>query len=403
MRQLLSQYARSLSLCGIVLAALLGVYGFGHQYTFLNTQTDCRALARVIQLALGGHSPYDRALIEGSFESAPFTIDELFYPPSFIPVAAIFVGLGEVPLRMLVGALQVLCFIWIISRATRAVSAQDRGASYAPLLYLCPVAFFALFQTARFGQISCCVCLATLYFWDRWRAGRVGLWGIAALCLASMKPSAVLALFVFLLLEGKVGIVLSVALLHLLSAALASALTSVELSALISGWVDAVAHYRELPQNAVTGSFVYGVSVLVQRMTGFVIMLDFAAIPLAFLVWRARRQLSSHECIALLMVISFTIGSPHAYDFLFLLPALFCVIERGYGVVVYWIVCAMLLIPQRALQVVGVSSFDSILRVLAPLVLLIFLLATRKLVKVAAADIKPLSRGGMEKTNPFGV
>jgi hypothetical protein len=218
-----------------------------------------------------------------------------------------------------------------------------------------------------------------------------------------MKPSAVLALFVFLLLEGKVGIVLSVALLHLLSAALASALTSVELSALISGWVDAVAHYRELPQNAVTGSFVYGVSVLVQRMTGFVITLDFAAIPLAFLVWRARRQLSSHECIALLMVISFTIGSPHAYDFLFLLPALFCVIERGYGVVVYWMVCAMLLIPQRALQVVGVSSFDSILRVLAPLVLLIFLLATRKLVKVAAADIKPLSRGGMEKTNPFGV
>jgi hypothetical protein len=398
MRQLLAQYARPLSFLVLLIVALLGVYGLGHQYEFARTQTDCVALARVVKLALSGHSPYDRALVTSTFGALPFTVDELFYPPSFIPFVAPFVGLGEIPFRIFVVALQVLCFWYVISRSARGVSPQ-----YRSWVYLSPVVFLALFQTARFGQISCFVCAAALYFWDSFKSNRTGVWGCIVLFVASIKPSAVLAILIFLLLEREFLVITSVCVLHAVCTYVASVLTGVDSSLLLSGWLEAVAHYRELPQNSPSGSFVYGASVLLERVSGVTMALDFAAVPLSVLVWRMRRSFSVYECVALLLLISFIVGSPHAYDLLFLVPALFCVLERRRGLCIYSVVSAMLLLPQRVLHLAGVSFFDSALRVLAPLVLLVFLLRSRQLVGVATTDLKSLPRRRVDERDPLGV
>ncbi len=370
---------------GLAVVALLGVFGFGHQYDLSLTQTDCRALLEVVGRAIReDFSPYQRASVESLSAVLRFPVDELFYPPSFIALAAPFTLSGEAFSRVLILVAQVLCFGYVISRSAKEIPARHQA-----WVWLSPVAFLALFQTARFGQLSCFACAAVLCFWDRWRAGRMDLVAALLLFVATVKPSISLALLVFLLLERSFALLFVVALMHVGAGWIASQLSGVALWSLSTEWLSSLASYRELPQNSPTGSFVYGLSTLVHRFTDTQYSFDWLALPLSYAVWRMKNLFTQHECIALLLLISFVVGAPHAYDFLLLLPALWSVCGRAmpagdgdralsWGTGMCILVSVMLLLPQRVLLSAGFTSFDSILRVSAPLVLGIALVAGRR-------------------------
>jgi hypothetical protein len=253
-------------------------------------------------------------------------------------------------------------------------------------VWLSPVVFLALFQTARFGQLSCFVCAAALCFWDRWRAGRVDWVAVALLFLATLKPSISLPIVIFLAFERSFALLVAVALMHVGGTWIASALIGVDAGALLTEWLMSLGRYRELPQNSPSGSFVYGLSTLLYRTTDVQCSLDLLALPLSYIVWRFRASYTANDCIALLLLIAFMVGAPHAYDFLLLLPALWSVcggLENSRAGSLYGIASVMLLLPQRVLESVGFSSFDGILRVCAPIVLGLALIDNKRTMKLS--------------------
>jgi hypothetical protein len=391
------KYLRIVSWSGLAWAALLGIFGLSYQHDLSLTQTDGRALFQVIERAIqNGISPYQRQNVEGLSATMRFAVDELFYPPSFIALAAPFLFLGEDGVRALLLLAQVLCFGFILSRASKHV--PDR---YQAGVWLCPVAFLALFQTARFGQLSCFVCAAVLCFWDRWRAGRADFVAMLLLFLATVKPSISLALVVFLAFERNFKLLFVVGLIHVGATWIASTLTGVDVGTLFTEWLASLGRYRELPQNSPSESFVYGLSTLLYRTTGAQYSLDLLALPLSYVVWRFRASYTANECIALLLLVSFVVGAPHAYDFLLLLPALWSVwsrLEKSQAASVYILVSVMLLLPQRVLGSIGLSSFDSVLRVCAPMVLGLALIGRQYTERSDAEKSVVSERGGTLRT-----
>jgi hypothetical protein len=360
---------RVLSLLALVGAALVGVYGLGHQNNPSLTQIDCRALQRVVEFAVAGHNPYDRAAVDVAFATLPYKVHELFYPPSFIALTAPFVFLGDVALRSIVVCAQVLCFLLLISPVRRLPQLLQ------PLVLLSPVVLLSLYQTARFGQITCIACAAALVLWDRLPRSKSILFDGVLLCIATVKPSSTLAVLVYLLLERRFAILAIAALLHVASTQLAYFLTGIDPLSLMSSWVQTLPRYREFAVNTPEGNVVYGISVLIHRVFGSVVTLELLTLPLTYLVWRMRTMLAPYESIALLLLIAFIVGTPHAYDLFMLVPAMVCILRRPYGVWVYTLVTLMVVVPQRVLEPLVGQALESLPRVLAPVVLFLCVLA----------------------------
>jgi hypothetical protein len=181
-----------------------------------------------------------------------------------------------------------------------------------------------------------------------------------------MKPSITLPVVIFLALDRAVLLLIGAAALHVLLLCSATALTGIDPVSLLKQWLSVLATYRDLPQNDPSGEFVYGLSSLLTRILGKAPSLEVLALPGTYLVWRARSQLSLQQSIALLLVVAFVSGAPHAYDFFMLVPGLLCLLESNRGVLHYLLASAMLLVPQRLVELMGGRSFDSVFRVLAP-------------------------------------
>jgi len=363
--------ARILSLLALVSAALVGVYGLGHQNEPALTQIDCRALQRVVEFAIAGHNPYDRAAVDAAFVAAPYKVHQLFYPPSFIAFTAPFVLLGDVALRTVVIGVQILCFLLLLSPARRLPQLLQ------PLAILSPLVLLSLFQTARFGQITCIVCAAAIILWNRLPRSRGIFLNGVLLCIATVKPSSTLAVLVYLFLERRFAIISVAALLHVAGILAASFLTHIDALTLISSWIRTLPMYRDFAVNTPEGDVVYGISVLIHRVSGSVVTLELLALPLTYLVWRIRVLWAPSECIALLLLIAFMVGTPHAYDFFMLVPAMICILGRSYGVWMYTVVTLMVVVPQRVLEPVIGQAVESLPRVLAPVVLFICMLLQR--------------------------
>jgi hypothetical protein len=370
--RLVSKLVRPVSFILLVAAALLGLYGLGHQNNFLLTQTDCRALQRVVAFALQRHSPYDRALVDQAFIDAPFKVHELFYPPSFIALTAPLTLVGDLGIRVLALVAQLASFWFVLSQARRLPVRMQA------LAFLSPVAFLALFQTVRFGQISCIAAAMAILLWkqlegQRLEGLRTTLFEGVLLFIATVKPSSTVAVLVYLVLERRFSLLAVAGLLHGACTVVAWLLTGIDPISLCAQWLHTIPKYREFAVNSPAESVVYGLSVLVHRLTGAVVSLDILALPLTCLVWRLRDRWTTPDVIALLFLISYMVGTPHAYDFFMLLPALIRTITRSLGVLIYAAVSLMLLVPQRVLQPVFGPEFESVLRVLAPVVLFLFL------------------------------
>lgn len=364
-----SKFVRPISCILLIFAALLGIYGAGHQSDFSLTQTDCRALQRVVAFALTGHSPYNTALVAAAFIDAPFKVYELFYPPSFIALIAPLTFVGDLGIRVVTVIAQVLCFWFVLSQA------RQLDPRLQPFVFLSPVVFLALFQTVRFGQISCIAAAIALLLWQRLQGTKGNALAVVLLFLATLKPSSTVALVVYLMLERRFALLAAAGCVHVVFTMVASLLTGIDPVELCAQWLRAIPKYREFAVNSPAEGVVYGLSVLVHRVTGVVRSLDVLAVPLAYLVWRMRDRFSRSEVAALIFLISYMVGTPHAYDFFMLLPALIAILERPHGVWVHAVVALMLLVPQRVAQPIVGSEFESIPRVLAPVVLFLFMTA----------------------------
>jgi len=366
--------AKKISLCACIMCAALGVFGVGHQNSFTHSQTDIQALRYVGQLARQGVSPYSReAVIEGAHHF-PFVVDEFFYPPSAIPFVVALSFIEPTTVRLALVALQIVSaamfiFLCVTPRQGGATFPGHRVAHV--LLYFSPVLLLALYHMARTGQVSCFVVVASLLFWQRYRANpRIVTWReIALLSVATIKPSIAFTLVIFLVLERRFILLTSVALVHIVSALAASVVTGLSLLSLTSGWREALLRYRFLPQNAPTGSFVYGISSAVSRVWDSAPSLELLAFPITYLLWRQRKVFSDQQLIALLVLVAFILGTPHAYDFFMVVPALLYTLGYPSGLLVYSVVSVLIILPQRIVAQLGVSSFDSSCRVLAPLIL----------------------------------
>jgi hypothetical protein len=358
----------------LLVSAALGVFGIGHQNALHNTQTDIIALRHVGAMASEGVSPYNRVAVVQAASHLPFTVDELFYPPSAIPLLVLLGSLDTTLIRVLAVVVQVLCAVYLVYRYQPNEREQNAPVNVStvarklPLTLFCPVLLLALYQTVRAGQVSCVVVVAALIFWKLYhdRSSATTWFRMLALCVATMKPSITLPVVIFLALDRAFLLLIGAAALHVLLLCSATALTGIDPVSLLKQWLSVLATYRDLPQNDPSGEFVYGLSSLLTRILGKAPSLEVLALPGTYLVWRARSQLSLQQSIALLLVVAFVSGAPHAYDFFMLVPGLLCLLESNRGVLHYLLASAMLLVPQRLVELMGGRSFDSVFRVLAP-------------------------------------
>jgi hypothetical protein len=362
---------RLLPFCALCCCALLGVCGVGHPGALLATQSDAIALQRLGALALDGTSPYSQALVREVTRSSPVPVNELFYPPSFIPALLLLTAADESVWRAVLLIVQIACSAYLLSWAAA------RGASAKLMVGYAPILLYALYQTARFGQITCIILVCALLFWEQYRE-RKNFWRSALLlCGATMKPSVTLALLGYLLCEKRFRLLGCAAGLHLLLVGLVWVTTGHDPLSMFTGWLGALSSYRGYLHNSPAGSFVYGASTALYHLVGVSSALDLLALPVAYLLWRMRGVFSQAETIALLLATAFVFGTPHAYDFYLLVPALVCLVNRTGKVVGCMVLSTLMLTPQRVMIELGFVEFDSVLRVVVPLVICTLLVATR--------------------------
>jgi hypothetical protein len=375
----------------MLLCALLGVYGLGHQNDLLTTQADIVSLHFLASLARVGISPYNGEAVARLSAGLPFPVEELFYPPSFLALLFPLNALDETTLRVFTALAQIACTAWLVFYLARRniPSASERLLTiYNPLLY------YALFQTVRFGQISCVVVALAVVFWHQRTTSKSPWWKALLLCGITMKPSIALGLLCFLMCEGRLGLLVRAGLLHVLCLLTVSLVSGLNPLSLVQEWFAALAAYRDYAVNSPASPYVYGISTGLERMFGISLSLDLLALPAAYLLWRAREAFSQSEILALLLAAAFVFGTPHAYDFYLLAPALLCLVDIPGKRVPAFTFAVLMILPQRVMAELGFVSFDSVLRVVVPMVLSAMLVSTRLFFLERSLD----RRGVLSKT-----
>jgi hypothetical protein len=192
-----------------------------------------------------------------------------------------------------------------------------------------------------------------------------------------MKPSIALGLVCFLVCEGSFGLLVRAGLLHVLLVGVVTILSGLNPLSLAQEWFGALAAYREYAVNSPSSPYVYGISTGLERIFGVSVSLDLLALPAAYLLWRTRELFSQTEIAALLLATAFIFGTPHAYDFYLLAPALVCLVAMPGKRVASFTLAVLLILPQRMMLELGFLSFDSVLRVVVPVVLCAVLVSAR--------------------------
>lgn len=369
--------AYALSPVLITLCALIGVFGYTHHDSLIPTQWDALGLRYIARAFLQGIDPYSQDSMSTLATETWLPVQELFYPPSFMPLLASCALLPETVFRVLIVVLQIVSFVYISQRSCVRTSSAHTRALLAPLL------MFSVYQTARFGQVSCFSVALLLLFWDRYRTGTAPWIQIVLLTLASVKPSVSIAVLVFLIFERRCTLLVGVAAAHLVLTCIAAALTGIEPFSLVRGWLAVLPRYRECLVNIPAGGYIYGLSTLLYQASGVFFSLEWLSLPIVYWIWRTQQRYSRESLIALLLVVSFLVSTPHAYEFCMILPALVCVSRVGDAVGWCWVVTVMSMFPQRLLQTVAPAGFDSTLRALGPLVLCVILSRIRDKAVVA--------------------
>jgi hypothetical protein len=202
-----------------------------------------------------------------------------------------------------------------------------------------------------------------------------------------MKPSIALGLLCFLVLDRNFALLLRAALLHILCIGIASLMSGLNSLSLLSEWLGTLAAYRDYAVNSPAGPFVYGVSTALERISGVELSLDLLVLPATYLVWRSRESFLHIAILALLLAPAFVFGTPHAYDFYLLMPAFLCFANTPARRVASIALMMLLILPQRLMIEVGFVSFDSVLRVVVPVVLCALFVTTRILGRVDRAGV----------------
>lgn len=375
---------KALPLCMMCLCALVGVYGLGHQNDLSSTQADILSLQFLGSLAAHGTSPYSREVVQRLGTALPFPVHELFYPPSFLAFLIPLANLNDGALRLLTALIQIACTVYLalyITRLSDRLVSTLRFALYNPLLY------YALFQTVRFGQLTCVAVVLALLVWNRRSERRNVWWTAALLCGVTMKPSIALGLLCFLLLERNFALLLRAGFLHLACLCAAALMSGLNALSLLQEWLGTLAAYRDYAVNSPTGPFVYGVSTALERISGVSLSLDLVVLPAAYLIWKTREHFSQIEILALLLAAAFIFGTPHAYDFYLLIPAFLCFANTPARRVTSCILMVLMILPQRLMTEAGFVTFDSVLRVVIPLVLYGLFFTTRVLERIDRASV----------------
>jgi hypothetical protein len=384
-------WTKALPLGVMLICALVGVYGLGHQNNLLTTQADIVSLHFLGSLARGGISPYNSETVDRLSAGLPFPVEELFYPPSFLALLLPISVLDETTLRVFTVLAQIACTAWLtfyLARGNTPSASAQLLTIYNPLLY------YALFQTVRFGQISCLVVALAVVFWHQRTTSKSPWWNALLLCGITMKPSIALGLLCFLLCERSFGLLVRAGLLHVLCLLTVSVVSGLNPLALVQEWFAALAAYRDHAVNSPVSPYVYGISTGLERMFGVSVALDLLVVPTAYLLWRVREVFSQSETLALLLAAAFVFGTPHAYDFYLLAPALLCLVDipgkRGAA----FAFAVLMILPQRVMVELGFVGFDSVLRVVVPMVLSAMLVSTRLFFLERSLD----RRGVLSKT-----
>lgn len=375
---------KALPLCMMCVCALVGVYGLGHQNDPSSTQADILSLQFLGSLAAHGTSPYSRKVVQQLGAGLPFPVHELFYPPSFLAFLIPLASLSDGALRVVTILIQIACTVYLalcITRVSTGSISTRRFALYNPLLY------YALFQTVRFGQLTCVATVLALLVWNRRNEQKNVWWTAALLCGVTMKPSIALGLLCFLLLEKHFALFLRTGLLHLASLSAAALMSGLNPLSLLQEWLGTLAAYRDYAVNSPTGPFVYGVSTALERISGQSLSLDLLVLPAVYLIWKTREHFSQIEILALLLAAAFIFGTPHAYDFYLLIPAFLCFVHTPAQRVASCILMMLMILPQRLMTEVGFVTFDSVLRVVVPLVLYGLYFTTRVLERIDRAGV----------------
>lgn len=357
-----------------------------------------------------GMNPYDPANFALCSRGFTNLVGGYFYPPQFGPLAILLSWLPFSGARALicginlgaVGLLSIFCAGARNSGTNLSISDPAPEARW-----LIPAIVLGNPFTAHvlwMGQTTLIATAALAGAWVyAWRPSRIWLAG-TLMAVATIKPQIALLPILWLLFERRWKV--------LAVGAAASLLLSLpELLAIgpietFTGWLSAIARFREVGSNYIGAPHVFGVQNFLAAMGLKVPSLLVVSICATTALWWFRQRVVHWDILALLTTFSLLFGYSHDYDLValvLLLPAFWRLLRgNGASVLVAILLMLLLCVPQRAVgmhpSLSPVSPADlgnSALvhfRVLVVLALMIWLLVLSIQQSPVASDLPPFRR-----------